>query len=121
MEMLKRWALWKQILVAIILGAILGVYAPGLVPVVKPLGDIFLRLLRMLIAPLVLFTLISGVCKMGDIKSLRTVGLRIVGFYVITTMFSAALGLGLALLTQPGQGVADLLVSDKVGNASLGA
>lgn len=112
---ITKWALWKQILLAIILGAILGIAAPQLVPAVKPLGDIFLRLLKMLIAPLVLFTLISGVCKMGDIKSLRTVGVRIVGFYVITTLISATLGLGLALITQPGRGVTDLLVAEKAG------
>ena len=105
-------ALWKQILIGIILGVIVGVFTPGVVPYIKFLGTIFLRLLKMLIAPLVLFTLISGVCKMGDIKQLRTVGIRIVAFYVITSTVSAALGMGLALITQPGQGVKDLLTKE---------
>ena len=52
---------------------------PQAVPYITFLGDIFLRLLKMLIAPLVLFTLVSGVCKMGDVRQLRTVGVRING------------------------------------------
>jgi len=81
MNKILKMALWKQILIGIILGVIVGVFTPGVVPYIKFLGTIFLRLLKMLIAPLVLFTLISGVCKMGDIKQLRTVGIRIVAFY----------------------------------------
>lgn len=84
MKRLTQLALWKQILISIIAGTLVGVYAPGMVPSIKFLGDIFLRLLKMLIAPLVLFSLISGVCKMGDIKRLYTVGVRIVAFYLIT-------------------------------------
>ena len=115
MGKLNKIALWKQILVAIILGGLVGTFVPQLVPIVKPFGTIFLRLLKMLIAPLVLFTLTSGVCKMGDIKQLRTVGVRIVGFYILTSTFAAALGMGFALLTQPGKGVTDLLIAGKVG------
>ncbi len=111
MKKLLARPLWQQILVGIIAGAAVGIYAPGVVPHIKFLGDVFLRLLKMLIAPLVLFTLISGVCKMGDIKHLYTVGIRIVGFYLITTAVSAALGMSFALVTQPGKGVTDLLGS----------
>ena len=111
LKKLTSMALWKQILICIVLGAIVGIWAPGVVPRIKFLGDIFLRLLKMLIAPLVLFTLISGVCKMGDIKHLYTVGIRIVAFYLITSALAAALGLVFALFTQPGKGVTDLLTS----------
>lgn len=114
MKRFTRMALWKQILIAIIAGALVGLYAPGAVPHIKFLGTIFLRLLKMLIAPLVLFSLISGVCKMGDIKHLYTVGVRIVGFYLATSTIAAALGLAFALVTQPGRGVTDLL-TDKAG------
>ncbi len=114
MKRLTQLALWKQILISIIAGTLVGVYAPGMVPSIKFLGDIFLRLLKMLIAPLVLFSLISGVCKMGDIKRLYTVGVRIVAFYLITSTVAATLGLVFALVTQPGKGVVDLL-TDKSG------
>lgn len=112
MQALKKMALWKQIVIAIILGAAVGLFCPQAVPHISFLGDIFLRLLKMLIAPLVLFTLVSGVCKMGDIRQLRTVGVRIVTFYLISTAFAAAVGLILGLITQPGRGVTDLLSSE---------
>jgi len=109
MKKFTSMALWKQILIGIIAGALIGVYAPGVIPHIKFLGDIFLRLLKMLIAPLVLFTLISGVCKMGDIKSLYTVGIRIVCYYIMTSTIAATLGMLFALVSQPGKGVTDLL------------
>jgi Na+/H+-dicarboxylate symporter len=112
-----KMALWKQIVIAIILGGLIGKFFPAAVPVLKPFGDIFLRLLKMLIAPLVLFTLTSGVCKMGDIHQLRRVGVRIVAFYVLTSTFAAALGMGFAMITQPGQGVTDLLTTGKAAKA----
>lgn len=104
-----RLALWKQIVIAIIVGILVGVYLPGVVPKITFLGEIFMRLLKMLIAPLVLFTLISGVCKMGDIKQLRTVGVRIVSFYLIASAIAASLGMIFALVSQPGKGVIELL------------
>lgn len=109
MRGLTKMVLWKQIVIAIILGAAVGLGFPAVVPKISFLGDIFLRLLKMLIAPLVLFTLVSGVCKMGDIRQLRTVGIRIMAFYLISTAFAAMVGLAFALITQPGRGVTDLL------------
>ena len=113
---MKKLQLWQQIVIAIILGVLLGVFAPQFVPYIQFMGTIFLRLLKMLIAPLVLLTLISGVCKMGDIQQLKTVGIRIVAFYVITSMIAAAIGMTFALISQPGQGVTDLLTAE-VGEA----
>ena len=71
-----------------------------------------MRLLKMLIAPLVLFTLVSGVCKMGDVRQLRTVGVRIVAYYLIASAIAAAIGMCIDLISQPGQGVTDLLGSE---------
>lgn len=94
------------------LGAAYGLLLPQAVPYITFLGDIFLRLLKMLIAPLVLFTLVSGVCKMGDVRQLRTVGVRIVVYYLISSAIAAAVGMGIALISQPGRGVTDLLGSE---------
>ena len=109
LKKLDKIALWKQIVVAIILGAAFGKLFPSAVPSIAFLGDIFMRLLKMLIAPLVLTTLVSGVCKMGDVKQLRTVGVRILAFYLISSAFAAAVGMVFALVTKPGAGVTDLL------------
>ena len=111
---MKKLQLWQQIVIAIILGALLGIFLPGYVPYISFLGQIFLRLLKMLIAPLVLTTLISGVCKMGDVNQLKTVGIRIVAFYVATSAISAAIGMAFALVSQPGKGVTDLLTEQTV-------
>lgn len=112
LKKLSKVALWKQILVAIVIGAAYGIFFPAGVPYIAFLGDIFMRLLKMLIAPLVLFTLVSGVCKMGDIKQLRTVGVRIVAYYLIGSAIAAAIGMCFALVSQPGRGVTDLLGSE---------
>ena len=112
MSTLKKVPLWAQILVGIAVGAVIGFVAPGIVPRIGFLGDIFLRLLKMLIAPLVLLTLINGVCKMGDVGMLRKVGLRIVIYYMITSTVAAAVGVVGGMITQPGQGVTDLLTSE---------
>ena len=117
-EKLNKIALWKQILVAIVIGAAFGILCPGGVPYIKFLGDIFMRLLKMLIAPLVLLTLVSGVCKMGDVKQLRTVGVRIMAFYLAGSAFAAAIGCVFALVTQPGRGVTDLLGAEAGETAS---
>ena len=86
----KKIPLWVQILIGIAIGAIIGVAVPDIVPYISFLGDIFLRLLKMLIAPLVLLTLINGVCKMGDVGMLRKVGVRIVIYYMITSTLASA-------------------------------
>lgn len=112
LKKLNNVALWKQIVVAIILGAAYGLLLPQAVPYITFLGDIFMRLLKMLIAPLVLFTLVSGVCKMGDVRQLRTVGVRIVAYYLCTSAIAAAIGMAIALISQPGRGVTDLLGSE---------
>lgn len=110
--MKTKMALWKQILIAIFLGALLGIFSPGAVPYIKFLGDIFMRLLKMLIAPLVLFTLMSGVCKMGDVKQLRIVGSRIVLYFLASSAIATIVGLAFGLISQPGRGVTDLLGSE---------
>ena len=74
----KKVALWKKILIGVVIGLIIGLVSPKAAEVISPLGDIFLRMLKMLIVPLVFFSITSGVCKMGDVKQLRTVGIRYV-------------------------------------------
>lgn len=67
---MKKLALWKQIIIAIILGAIVGLTVPGVVPHITFLGTIFMRLLNMLIAPLVLFTLTQVVDEAKSLDKL---------------------------------------------------
>lgn len=98
--------LWKRILPALILGILVGALFGEQAGYVKFLGDIFVRLTRMLVAPLVFFTIISGVVSLGDPRKLGSLGAQTIGLFVGTAATAATLGLGIALLLRPGEGVA---------------
>ena len=72
---------------------------------VKPFGDAFVRLIKMLIIPLIATTLVAGVTAMGDPKRLGSLGARTIGLYLLTTLFAVSLGLGIGTIVQPGVGV----------------
>lgn len=109
---MKRWkqtSLGIKIIIAIILGLLIGFISPEAAEFLSPLGDIFLRLLKMLIVPLVFFSITSGICKMGDVKQLRTVGLRYVLWIVVSAVLATAIGVIAALIVQPGSGTTEFL------------
>lgn len=97
--------LWKRILPALILGALAGAVLGEDAVRFKLLGDIFVRLTRMLVAPLVFVTIMAGVIALGDPKRLGSLGLRAIGLFVTTAMIASAIGVGLGLLLRPGIGV----------------
>ncbi len=71
----------------------------------KPFGDVFVRLIKMLIVPLIATTLVAGVTAMGDPKKLGSLGLRTIGLYLLTTLFAVTLGLVMGTILKPGVGV----------------
>jgi len=116
--MFKVWqevALWKRVIVALVLGLAAGLamrYGLGEELAtstadnwIKPFGDAFVRLIKMLIVPLISTTLIVGVTAMGDPKRLGSLGGLTIGMYLLTTLFAVSLGLGLGTLIRPGVGV----------------
>ncbi len=109
MEKIKKLPLGKQILIGIVVGLAIGFISPKAAQVISPLGTVFLRLLKMLIVPLVFFSITSGVCKMGDVKQLRTVGLRFVLYIVLTSGLCAAVGVVAGLITRAGTGTTEFL------------
>lgn len=106
--MLKTWfaiALWKRILLALVLGVIVGmVWGPG-ASSISWLGDLFVRLIRMVVVPLVFVTLVSGVVAMGDPSKLGSLGVKTLAIYMLTTLAAIIIGLILAAALQPGVGV----------------
>lgn len=98
-----------KIFICIIVGIILGVTLGEKASVLKPLGEVFLRLLKMLIVPLTFFTIVSGITKMEDIKSLRTVGGRVGIYYIFSSLFAATSGMVMALIMKPGKEVIGIL------------
>lgn len=107
----KRIGLGGQILIGIVIGVAIGFISPSLAAALEPLGDIFLRLLKMIMVPLVFFSITSGVCKMGDVKQLATVGVRFVLYIIITSGLSALIGVICGLIFQPGRGTTEFLDS----------
>src|SRR5699024_3269977 len=80
-----------------------GVIFGESIKVVEPLGELFLRLIKFIIVPLVLSTLIVGVASIGDPKSLGRIGLKTVIYYIATTAVAIAIGLAVAYVISPGK------------------
>ena len=95
-------ALWKRILGAMILGVIVGVIFGDGVTSIAWIGDLFIRLIRMVVVPLVFVTLVSGVISMGDPSKLGSLGARTLALYLFTTLVAITIGLTLAAILQPG-------------------
>jgi len=97
--------LWKKVTLGLILGIIVGIYCPEYVIYIKPVGDIFLRMIKMIIAPLIFFSLVSGITSMTDPTSLGRLGIKAVAAFLGTTFFAVIFGITVALLLKPGHGV----------------
>ena len=102
MRLLK--VLYVQVLIAIALGILVGVLWPQVGVALKPLGDGFVALIKMLIAPVIFCTVASGVAHMGDLKSFGRVGARALIYFEAVSTLALALGLVVAELLQPGRG-----------------
>lgn len=114
MRLLKA-NLLTQILIAFVIAIALGIIFGESVEVLTPLGDLFLRLINFIIAPLVLATLVVGVASIGDIRSLGRVGSKTVAYYLITTAIAIIIGLAFAFLISPGEGLSlDLASTEEV-------
>ena len=105
-------------IIGLILGFIIGPMAPNspfiadiVIPLLQLVGNIFLALLKMLIVPLVFFTLVAGVTSMESPDSLKKIGGFIVAFYLLSSLVFAAVGTAVALALRPGRGAEGVLGS----------
>jgi aerobic C4-dicarboxylate transport protein len=98
-------SLYVQVLVAVALGALLGFLDPGLGAAMKPLGDGFIKLVKMLIAPIVFATVVTGIAKMGDLKRVGRIGLKGIVYFEVLTTFALVIGLIVGKLVRPGAGM----------------
>ncbi len=97
--------LWHKVFLGLILGVIFGVYIPQHVETIKPIGTVFLRLIKMVIVPLLFFSLVSGITGMRDPNSIGRVARKAVMAYLGTTCLAVTFGLGVAYILKPGAGV----------------
>lgn len=93
-----------KILIALILGAIVGAIVGDKITVIKPLGDLFIRLLKMIVMPIVLASLVVGAASISPAK-LGKVGVKIIIYYLITSAFAVLFGLLMANVFKPGLGL----------------
>ncbi len=94
-----------QVLTAVVIGIVLGIVFPDAAKAMKPLGDIFINMVKMIIAPLVFFTIVLGIAGMGDMKKVGRVGGKALLYFEIVSTAALALGLIIANILKPGSGV----------------
>jgi aerobic C4-dicarboxylate transport protein len=104
---MKRFthSLYVQVLVAVVAGALLGHFNPSLGAAMRPLGEGFIKLVKMLIAPIVFTTVVTGIAKMGDLKKVGRVGLKGLVYFEVLTTVALAIGLVVGKVVQPGAGM----------------
>lgn len=98
--------LYHKIIVGLILGFFVGLVLGDKAVFLKPVGDIFIRCLRMIVVPLILSTLITGVTSAGDIRKVGRLGIKTVLYFLITTAFAVVIGLVVANVFDPGTSIA---------------
>ncbi len=101
----KKIALLTYILIGFVVGAIFGLLFKGPSISISWIGDLFLRLLKMLIVPLVFFSLLTGVASISDPKKLGRVGIKIIIYYLATTTIAVIIGLIVAGIFNPAAGM----------------
>ncbi|MBP1157308.1 MULTISPECIES: dicarboxylate/amino acid:cation symporter [unclassified Paenibacillus] len=94
-----------QVVIAIILGILLGHFFPETGEKLKVLGDVFIKLIKMVIAPIVFFTVVHGIANMGDMKKVGRIGGKALLYFEIVTTIALAIGLVIVNLVKPGAGI----------------
>ena len=105
MEFLKQRSLSTYIVLALILGVVVGAVSPDLGLAMKPLGDIFIRMIKMIVVPLIFFSLIMGIAGTGDFSKLGRLGGKAILWFEVATTVALVVGLLVVNLIEPGMGV----------------
>ena len=102
-----RWYrhLYVQVLAAIALGVALGIFAPATAEAMKPIGDAFIKLVKMIIAPVIFLTIVTGIAGMRDLGAVGRVAAKAFAYFLLMSTFALVLGLIVANLVRPGAGL----------------
>ncbi len=100
-----RQNLYVQVLLAVALGALVGHLSPERGVALQPLGEAFIRAVKMLIAPIVFCTIVTGIAKMGDLKKVGRVGFKALIYFEVLTTVALLIGLLVANALGPGRGM----------------
>ena len=94
-----------RVLVAIALGVLLGVFSPETAKAMRPLGDTFVNLVKMVIGPIIFLTIVLGIANMADLRKVGKVGAKALIYFEIVTTFALAIGLLVVNITKPGASI----------------
>jgi aerobic C4-dicarboxylate transport protein len=96
--------LYIQVLIGIVLGLLVGALWPETGASLKPLGDAFIKLIKMVIAPVIFCTVALGIAQMGDMKKFGRIGGKAIIYFEVVSTLALAIGLGVGLIMRPGAG-----------------
>jgi proton glutamate symport protein len=108
-----------QIFIGLLLGIAVGYLWPQFGVAIKPLADAFLRMIKMIIAPLLFSTLVVGIAGTGDIKSMGRIGLKAIVYFEVATTIALFLGLAIVNTFKPGAGLAMPIGADTAAAAAM--
>ena len=94
-----------QVVVAVVLGILVGYLKPGWGVALKPLGDGFIKLIKMLLAPIIFGTIVAGIARMGDMKEVGRVGAKALIYFEVVSTLALAIGLVVVNVLKPGVGM----------------
>lgn len=100
----KKLSLATKTFIGFGLGIVIGLVFGEKATIVKPLGTIFLNMIKMIVVPMVFFSITAGVASLGDLKKPRNIGVKVVGLYALTSALCVGLGLIMANIINPGKG-----------------
>jgi aerobic C4-dicarboxylate transport protein len=97
--------LYFRVIAGIVAGIALGFFYPSTGEMMKPLGDGFIKLIRMMIAPVIFLTVVSGIARIGDMRKLGRVGLKALVYFEVVTTMALLVGFVVVKVVQPGAGI----------------
>ncbi len=105
MQILKKLSLTSWIFIALVIGILIGVFFPAFAVQLAPVSNIFLRLIKSIVAPLLFGTLIYGISSAGELKTMGRIALKAITYFEIATTLALVIGLVVVNVFQPGNGV----------------
>ena len=98
-------ALYAQVLIAIVVGGALGHFAPDFAVALKPLGDAFIKLVKLIIAPVIFLTVAAGIASMSSMARLGSTTAKAMGYFLVVSTLALVVGLAVANVVRPGEGM----------------
>jgi aerobic C4-dicarboxylate transport protein len=97
--------IFGQVVVALVAGIVIGVLYPEFATKLKPLGDAFIKLIKLMIAPIVFCVVVHGIAGAGSLRKVGRVGVKAIVYFEVITTIALVLGIALAYIFQPGVGM----------------